>query len=122
MKNFLDISGLARFILNWYNRIFGFHIEPIIVQEGIDINGIMYERTYSIDFNITPGFISYPLFDYDKIFLAVVPEKTLFIANIPNEVRFNSLTIQDCFQSTENTSGTIALCIMNNRVLLGKAA
>ena len=82
MKNFLDISGLVRFLTNWYNLIFGFDQEGKIIQNDLPL-GLLVEKSFTIQ-NMNPqdGFISYSLFDAPRNFFTVVPEKTSLVISI----------------------------------------
>lgn len=125
MKNFLDISGLGRFL----TRLKPNATSPNSpVKVGMMGTTPVYEVMFTINnvpipYNAQGMFltqiIQLPVYLQNASFLTVVPEKTLMTASIPQEVKFNTLATQ-AFIGT-NSYGEISLCIMNKTNLLGKA-
>ena len=125
MKSFLDISGLGRF-LTGLKRNATSPNSPVKV--GMIGNNPIYEVMFYIN-NVTIPYnaqgmfltqiIQLPAYLQNSSFLTVVPSKTLLTANIPKEVKFNTIATQTCVVA--NYIGEISLCIMNKSRLLGKA-
>lgn len=105
MKNFLDISGLERFLENWYNLIFGFKQEEKIIQDNLQ-QGPFWERSINIqNMNISPGFSYYPLFGFVSNLITVVPEKTsliLSVAETGNSFIINDFGTYDIYYNPDN--------------------
>ena len=125
MKSFLDISGLGRF-LTGLKRNATSPNSPVKV--GMIGNNPIYEvmlyiNNVTIPYNAQGMFltqiIQLPEYLQNSSFLTVVPSKTLLTANIPKEVKFNTIATQTCVVA--NYIGEISLCIMNKSWLLAKA-
>lgn len=125
MKNFLDISGLERFLIGLKPNATSPNSPVKVGMMGkTPVYEVMFTiNNVSIPYNAQGMFltqiIQFPTYLQNVSFLTVVPEKTLMTASIPQEVKFNTLATQTCLGT--NFSGEISLCIINKTRLLGKA-